>query len=71
MSRLDWRRCKKGGSDGSDYDPFKKKRPWQDPDRNSCSLTNLLGMRRELARLKRENRALRRADELQRAGHPG
>jgi len=54
MSRLDWRRCKKAGSDGSGYDPFKKKRPWQDPDRNNFSAMSLPELKRAIARLERE-----------------
>jgi len=55
MSRLDWRRCKKAGSDGSDsgYDPFKKKRPWQDSTRD-LRLLSIPQLKRLIAKLKRE-----------------
>jgi hypothetical protein len=60
MSRLDWRRCKKAGSDGSGYDPFKKRRPWQDPALD-YRLMSIPELKRMIARLKREIRTAERA----------
>ena len=60
MSRLDWRRCKKAGSDGSDYNPFKKRRPWQDPKRD-YRLMSIPELKRLIAKLKREIRVAEQA----------
>ena len=61
MAGLDWRKCKKAGSDGSNYNPFEKKRPWQDQDRWGYGSMSLPELRRELlSELRRELARLRR-----------
>ena len=61
MSRLDWRKCKKVGSDGSNYDPFEGRRPWQGPPPWSCGSMNGSELRKELARLKRKLKTIEQA----------